>query len=310
MKSYFLGDVIMAVETLSLKKKRVYEKKSGRGIRVCPFCNKRVGAKLEQCECGYHFLVGEMRKDLLPKKKKSMKNPPGKKTCPSCKKLMAIARKTCTNCGTDYLVVRKIRSIKEIIDEFEVGYYRMNSRVEKVHGGGQKRSIKTMFSEDMVDKFARGVWEYIGGDPKRMEIKKPRKLKIGNITVASDKPIFIDGNFVSVIEVKTYTDFAMFKRIMPDCKIVKDKYPDVSTYLFQLENALAGSTKDLENKSNANTSYAEFMNKPEYKNIDLVIVTFVLEGKRRYNEEVSKRISRKQIKKAFDLLAVDFKQYR
>lgn len=294
----------MTVKIALLKKSKISSR-----YKECPSCNKMVGVRTDQCKCGYSFLMRAMRKDLL-KKKSSKKGPGyGKKFCPSCKKKVGAASKKCIHCDIIFSTIN-IRSEKDVNDELEKGFYGMNRGVKKVYKGGRKRGRKTIFSEKMFDKHPRGVWEAIGGDPKRMEIN-PYPLYVGEILISSDKRIYIDGTLIAVIEVKSYTEMAMLKRILVDCLLVKEEHPGISTYLFQLENALGGDYGDLKKKSKGSLRANELMDKSYFKDIDLEVVTF-LEGRRDSNvpfEEGEKRISRKQIKKAFDLLKDKFKQY-
>ncbi len=293
----------MTVKTVSLKSGKVSSR-----YKECPSCNKTVGVRTDQCKCGYSFLMKAMRKDLLKKKSNKKGAGYGHKFCPSCKKKVGAASQECIHCLA--ILPKKIRSEKSVIDEFEMDSYKLNRGVKNVYKGGRKRGAKTTLSEKMVDKFAIGLWESIGGDPARMEIN-PYPLYIGEIYISSDKRIYIDGILIAVIEVKSYTEMAMLKRILVDCLLVKEEHPSISTYLFQLENALGGDYGDLKKNPKGSLTANELMDKPYFKDVDLDIVTF-FEGRRNSNvpfEEGEKRISRKQIEKAFDLLKNDFKQY-
>ena len=62
-----------------------------------------------------------------------------------------------------------------------------------------------------------------------------------------DVLVSIDDKPVLEIECKSYTENAMLKRILVDCTLLKEKYPDMKFILLQLESQLGGDYSELKN---------------------------------------------------------------
>ena len=68
--------------------------------KKCPDCEKVVGARTLQCECGYEW---GKRKTPLPKKIDQSKGTIGRKECPKCKFINGLRQRKCTNCNEKFV---------------------------------------------------------------------------------------------------------------------------------------------------------------------------------------------------------------
>jgi len=59
-------------------------------------------------------------------------------------------------------------------------------------------------------------------------------------TLCTDVNLSIDGKFILNVECKTYTESSMLKKIMSDCELVVNEFPNVKLALLQIENSLGG----------------------------------------------------------------------
>ena len=99
---------------------------SNRGKKDCPNCKAELGARTILCKsCAYYFPTKEIRKDLL-EVKIAPKSPkfydtmgPGRKTCPSCKKIVIAIIKNCPECNFDFIALKNQKLAEKLKQQEE-----------------------------------------------------------------------------------------------------------------------------------------------------------------------------------------------
>lgn len=153
--------------------------------------------------------------------------------------------------------------------------------------------------------------EYING-LKDEEVKKHigQNIKDYFYPYKPDVLVEIDGNVVLEIECKSYTENAMFKRILVDATLLKTQFPKIQFILLQLESQLGGDFSELKDVVYGSTSTHTLLS---YFDIDLNIIT-LLEGERLVDKpihkgEFFKPLKRESLEKAVGVIAEILKQY-
>ncbi len=200
--------------------------------------------------------------------------------------------------------------------------------------GGIIRATKGKLQEHITEEIIKIAWEELGGDENRLNIdSKKHKIPINisyinnkirdnevkkyildNIDnyyygLSVDKQVYIDGEFVLGIECKAYTENAMLKRILVDFYLLKTKFPNISSYLFQLESQLGGDYSELNDKTFGSHSTHTLLS--YFENVELKIVTFI-KGERKVDKPIHKYfkpIEEKQLIFAVNLIKEDLKNY-
>lgn len=199
--------------------------------------------------------------------------------------------------------------------------------------GGVIRSIKGKWVERLTEQIINMAWLRLGGDMSRLTVNSKRHkiplrqeyveklddevreyiLSSGDYFYAAsvDKQVFIDNNFVMAIECKAYTENAMLKRILVDFQLLKSMFPNISSYLFQLESQLGGDYREHNEVTYGSKSSHTLMS--YFPDVDLRIFTF-LEGERHvdrpiHKPEYYKPLKEEQVVAAIDILAKDLAQY-
>jgi hypothetical protein len=176
--------------------------------------------------------------------------------------------------------------------------------------GGFIRMAKGKLQENITESLINIAWvDELGYQASRLKINSNkinipiRKNYIKNISSAKvrnyieskiseykyglsvDKHVFIDNKFILGIECKAYTENAMLKRILVDFMLLKTKYPNLGTYLFQLESMLGGDYEQAKSEPIGSIQSHSIMS--YFENIDLKILT-LLKGKRKVNQPINK----------------------
>jgi len=153
--------------------------------------------------------------------------------------------------------------------------------------------------------------EYIEG-LKDDEVKKHIKQSIQDYfyPYKPDVLIEIDGKPVLEIECKSYTENAMFKRILFDATLLKTQFPKMQFVLLQLESQLGGDFSELKDVTYGSTSTHTLLS---YFDIDLHIIT-LLEGERLVDKQIHKSkffktLKRESLENAITALTEVLKQY-
>jgi len=125
--------------------------------------------------------------------------------------------------------------------------------------------------------------ERVDNNELKEHIKK--NLKKYMYPYKPDVLVMIDDKPVLEIECKTYTENAMLKRILVDCTLCKEKYPNIKFILLQLESQLGGDYCELKNNFLGSTSSHTLLS---YFDIDLKIIT-LLNGERRVDKPIHRK---------------------
>ncbi len=200
--------------------------------------------------------------------------------------------------------------------------------------GGIIRAAKGKLQEHITQEIIKIAWFELDGEVKRLKIdSKKHKIPIRENYIAKkiqdkdvkefilkniedyyyglsvDKQVYIDDRFVIGIECKAYSEIAMLKRILVDFYLLKTKFPNLTTYLFQLESQLGGDYSELNKKTFGSHSVHTLFS--YFPTVDLNIVTFV-KGERKVKKPIHKffkPIEEKQLIYAVNLLKDDLKKY-
>lgn len=200
--------------------------------------------------------------------------------------------------------------------------------------GGIIRATKGKLQEHITEEIIKIAWEDLGGNKERLKIdSKKHKIPINisyvenriqdndvkeyilhNIDdyyygLSVDKQVYIDNKFVLGIECKAYTENAMLKRILVDFYLLKTKFPNISSYLFQLESQLGGDYSALNDKTFGSHSTHTLLS--YFENVELNIVTFI-KGERKVDKPIHKYfkpLEEKQLIFAVNLIKNDLKNY-
>jgi len=117
-----------------------------------------------------------------------------------------------------------------------------NRRVQDT--AGAVRYTKGKIVEDITKDIAKVAWSKISSDEARLRINK-KKITIKTndevYKLSQDLHIFIDNVFRISVECKSYTEVAMYKRILVDATLMKKAVPTINAFfVVQLENFLGG----------------------------------------------------------------------
>ena len=122
-----------------------------------------------------------------------------------------------------------------------------------------------------------------------------------------DEHVFIDGKMILGIECETYTENAMFKRILVDFHLLKTKLPNLLCYLFQLESQLGG--KPSSEAKNAKGSPPTHTLMSHFPNVDLRIVTLFPPAKQIDKHRFPRGLTVEQLEKAMMVFVSHFKNH-
>lgn len=138
-------------------------------------------------------------------------------------------------------------TIEEIQHKYEMAIFRSqelyaNRKVKDT--AGAVRYTKGKIVEDITKDLIRISWSKVSSDEARLKIDK-KKIPIktnGEIyKLSQDLHVYIDKVFRIGVECKSYTEVAMYKRVLVDTKLLKRAVPSISAFfIVQLENFLGG----------------------------------------------------------------------
>lgn len=136
--------------------------------------------------------------------------------------------------------------------------------------------------------------DYVDGLPPAIRRQIRSKEDAYFYKAKVDRHVFIDGQLAIGIECKSFTENAMFKRILVDFRLLKSLYPNMVCCLLQLESQLGGEySRPLSVPQIGSRSTHTLMS--YFPEVDLNIVT-LLEGERNVDRPIHKREFRKELK--------------
>ena len=231
-----------------------------------------------------------------------------------------------------YTVDEILKAYKILVEGIE-----MDAREDEERAfGGIIRSGKGRLVEGIATHMIDIAWERLGGEQNRISFNKRiynipinpeyiNKIKhkevrdyiTANIDdyyygLRNDVQVWIDGEIVMAVECKSYTENAMFKRIMVDFTLLKGVVPNISCVLLQLESQLGGDygepTKEITYGSRSTHTIRS------YFDVDLNIIT-LLEGERKvdrpiHNSKYYKELKKEAVESGIETLMDLLKKYK
>lgn len=220
--------------------------------------------------------------------------------------------------------------ISSNLDNLIANYKSKMEELYEEKNPGQIRSKKGALVEKIAKDLARIAWvDYLEQPESRLNPepnKKKFKLKVAEIgtyltrycdlpiaekikskkdsifyNFGTDVHVYIDKELVLAIECKSYTENAMFKRLIYDRKLLNEKYPDATYVLLQLESALGGDFDSCSKALFGSNQYHFFMSREE-TNIEVITL---LEGRRDASKPIHRRENKKELKKEHLFYAVE-----
>jgi len=109
---------------------------------------------------------------------------------------------------------------------------------------GAIRSIKGKIVEDVTKNIVKIAWSGISSDEARLRMDRKKIVIKTNDEVyklSQDVHLYLDNVFRISIECKSYTEVAMYKRILVDGELLRRTVPTINAFFtLQLENFLGG----------------------------------------------------------------------
>lgn len=145
---------------------------------------------------------------------------------------------------------------------------------------GAVRYTKGKIVEDITKDIIRIAWSKISPDETRIRMDKKKVIIKTNDEVyklSQDIHVYIDDVFRISVECKSYTEVAMYKRILVDTSLLKEAVPTINAFfIVQLENFLGG---DYGKKVDAKGSESVITLDRLYQQIRMNVIT-LLDGDR------------------------------
>ena len=135
-------------------------------------------------------------------------------------------------------------------------------KYNKLNEKGKVRSIKGNTVEELTKIMIKKAWSNISEDTNRLTMNS-EKIPVKNpdnrdefLKISQDIHVFIDKKFCMSFECKSYTEVAMYKRILTDCLLLSKViiHNNLQFFLIQLENFLGGDYGDSNNIRNPSGS--------------------------------------------------------
>lgn len=209
-----------------------------------------------------------------------------------------------------------VKKLKGLSDEYKDVMSVMEGNAQKSIDddgrayGGFIRTVKGKLQEKITQSLVEIAWGSelnldmnrlaINSNKIRIPIKPAYLSKIKSIKtqkeilakindyyygLSVDKHVFIDGKFVIGIECKAYAENAMIKRILVDFMLLKTKFPELKTYLFQLESMLGGDYEQATKEPMGSKQTHSIMS--YFDTVDLQVLTLI-KGARKVNQPINK----------------------
>jgi len=189
-----------------------------------------------------------------------------------------------------------VESIAKILVQLAWKRLKQNPNRLKIVGRRIKIPIKKEYMENLDDE----------------EVKKHIKENLDDYfyPYKPDVLVTIDDEVILEIECKSYTENAMFKRILVDATLLKTQFPEMQFVLLELESQLGGDYSELKDITLGSTSTHTLLS---YFDIEMHIITLV-EGERKVDKpihkpEFFKPLTRESLEKAVKIIYDILKEY-
>ena len=137
------------------------------------------------------------------------------------------------------------------IEDIQVEYKKAILESQELYAGrrtkdtaGAVRYTKGKIVEDITKDIIKIAWSKISSDEGRLRMDKKKVVIKTNDEVyklSQDIHVYIDGIFRISVECKSYTEVAMYKRVLIDASMLKKAVPTINAFfIVQLENFLGG----------------------------------------------------------------------
>lgn len=137
------------------------------------------------------------------------------------------------------------------IKDIQLEYKRAILESQRLYAGrrrkdtaGAVRYTKGKIVEDITKDIIRMAWSKISSDEDRLRMdKKKVTIKTNDeiYKLSQDIHVYIDDVFRISVECKSYTEVAMYKRVLIDASLLKEAVPTINAFfVIQLENFLGG----------------------------------------------------------------------
>jgi len=221
-----------------------------------------------------------------------------------------------------------------ILDIWSLSSYRATDSSDGRAYGGIVRSGKGNLVESIAKILVQLAWKRLKQNPNRLkivgrrikipikkeymenlddeEVKKHIKENLDDYfySYKPDVLVTIDDEVILEIECKSYTENAMFKRILVDATLLKTQFPEMQFVLLELESQLGGDYSELKDITLGSTSTHTLLS---YFDIEMHIITLV-EGERKVDKpihkpEFFKPLTRESLEKAVKIIYDILKEY-
>lgn len=224
------------------------------------------------------------------------------------------------------------KKISEIIKLYNESVGKIDERAKLGSGrayGGIVRAEKGKLVEEIGRKLIKMAWsDILSQDSKRIEFIRSKfkipikddyidKLKDDELKeyirknkkdyfyeYKPDITVSIDNEIAMFVECKSYTENAMFKRILVDFHLLKTLHPKAKFVLLQLESQLGGDYSKLKEKIWGSPQTHTLLS---YFDVDIQIIT-LLEGERKVDKPIHKKehfkpLKQESLKRAVETIA-------
>ncbi len=153
---------------------------------------------------------------------------------------------------------------------------------------GAVRYTKGKIVEDITKDIIKIAWSKISSDEDRLRMDKKKIVIKTNDEVyklSQDIHVYIDDELRVSVECKSYTEVAMYKRVLVDASLLKQAVPTINSFfIVQLENFLGGDYgKDIEAKGSESVITLNRL----FPEVNTVVIT-LLDGDRDINKPLHK----------------------
>ncbi|GAG61648.1 unnamed protein product [marine sediment metagenome] len=171
-------------------------------------------------------------------------------------------------------------SVEDIKSKYNKGIL----KCQKLYAAGKPgatRSTKGKIVEDITKDIIGMAWSKISSDINRLKMDRKKVIVKTNdetYKLSQDIHVYIDNVFKISVECKSYTEVAMYKKILFDSFLMKETVPTIDYFfLVQLENFMRGDYgKNIEAKGESESVIT--LNRL-FPDIDIIVITLLDEDR-------------------------------